>query len=58
VYSLDDSWPEGQLLFGGWLERQWIEKDLTLVTVPEADHIVQQDAADFVTKNIARWLDR
>jgi pimeloyl-ACP methyl ester carboxylesterase len=38
--------------------RKWIEKDLTLVTVPEADHIVQQDAADFVTKNIARWLDR
>jgi pimeloyl-ACP methyl ester carboxylesterase len=37
---------------------KWIEKDLTLVTVPDADHFVQQDAADFVTKTLANWLDR
>ena len=28
----------------------------TLVTVPGAGHFVQQDAADFVTAQISRWL--
>ncbi len=37
---------------------RWLEKDLTLVTVPEAGHFVQQDAADFVTKQMTRWLAR
>jgi pimeloyl-ACP methyl ester carboxylesterase len=35
---------------------KWIEKDLTLVTVPNADHWVHHDAADFVTKTMVRWL--
>jgi len=34
----------------------WLEKDLTLVTIPWAGHFVQQDAADFVTRNMVRWL--
>jgi len=34
----------------------WIEKDLTLVTVPEADHFVQQDAPDTVTRTMVNWL--
>ena len=42
-------------LNGTW---KWIEKDLTLVTVPEADHWVQQDAADFVSRTMAGWLNR
>ncbi len=25
---------------------EWLEKDLTLVTIPEASHFVQQDAAE------------
>jgi pimeloyl-ACP methyl ester carboxylesterase len=35
---------------------KWVEKDLTLVTVPEAGHFVQWDAPDVVTKNMVRWL--
>jgi pimeloyl-ACP methyl ester carboxylesterase len=37
---------------------KWIDKDLTLVTVPESDHFVQQDAAETVTNTIVRWLNR
>lgn len=36
----------------------WVEKDLTLVTIPGAGHFVQQDAADLVTKTIVGWLTR
>ncbi|MEM1067344.1 MAG: alpha/beta hydrolase, partial [Planctomycetota bacterium] len=35
---------------------QWIKKDLTLVTIPEAGHFVQQDAAEMVTETIDNWL--
>jgi epoxide hydrolase 4 len=37
---------------------QWVEQDLTLVTIPQADHFVQQDAAETVTKTIMSWLVR
>lgn len=37
---------------------EWLEKDLTLVTVPEAGHFVQADAPDFVNKTIKMWLGR
>lgn len=37
---------------------QWLEKDLTLVTVPDAGHFVQQDASEFVTKTMVNWLTR
>ena len=37
---------------------EWLASDLTLVTVPKAGHFVQQDAAEFVTKNIRMWLTR
>ena len=36
---------------------KWLENDLTLVTIPEADHFVQQDAPDKVTRTIVNWLD-
>ncbi|MEM8684857.1 MAG: alpha/beta hydrolase [Pseudomonadota bacterium] len=35
----------------------WIDSDLTLITVPGAGHFVQPDAADFVTANLRLWLD-
>ncbi len=35
---------------------KWLEKDLTLVTIPGADHFVQQAAADKVTKTMVFWL--
>jgi epoxide hydrolase 4 len=36
----------------------WLEKDLTLVTIPGAGHFVQQDASDLVTRTIRMWLGR
>ena len=36
---------------------QWLDKDLTLVTIPEADHFVQQDASETVTRTMMRWLN-
>jgi epoxide hydrolase 4 len=36
----------------------WVDKDLTLVTIPEAGHFVQQDAADLVTRSMVAWLNR
>lgn len=34
----------------------WLEQDLTLITLPNAGHFVQQDAADTVTKAMRTWL--
>lgn len=34
----------------------WLENDLTLVTIPSSDHFVQQDAAEKVTKCMVAWL--
>lgn len=34
----------------------WVERDLTLITIPDAGHFVQQDAADFVTAKMVSWL--
>jgi pimeloyl-ACP methyl ester carboxylesterase len=36
----------------------WIEGDLTLLTIPGAGHFVQQDAADLVTRTMVGWLGR
>lgn len=35
---------------------RWLEKDLTLVTLPEAGHFVQQDASEIVTRTMTNWL--
>jgi pimeloyl-ACP methyl ester carboxylesterase len=35
---------------------KWVENDLTLVTIPESGHFVQQDAADKVTRCMSAWL--
>ena len=42
------------------LNNTWdlVEKDFTLVTVPEAGHWVQQDAADLVSRSMKMWLAR
>jgi hypothetical protein len=37
---------------------EWLENDWTLLTIRQADHFVQQDAADVVTRNILNWLAR
>jgi pimeloyl-ACP methyl ester carboxylesterase len=40
-------------LNGTW---DWVEQDLTLITIPSAGHFVQQDAAELVTKKMVKWL--
>ncbi|HEV3116570.1 MAG TPA: alpha/beta hydrolase [Gemmataceae bacterium] len=35
---------------------KWIEKDLTLITVPRAGHFVHRDAPELVTKKMLAWL--
>ena len=54
-HGLDD-----QALLPGALNDtwEWLEKDLTLVTIPGAGHFVQQDASDLVTKTMKWWLSR
>ncbi len=55
IHGLDDKalLPSG--LNGTW---DWLEQDLTLVTLPGAGHFVQQDAADLVTRSMRAWLGR
>ena len=47
-----------QYLLHGALNDTWkyVEKDLTLLTIPDAGHFVQHEATDFVTTNMVRWL--
>jgi pimeloyl-ACP methyl ester carboxylesterase len=40
-------------LSGTW---NWVERDLTIVTIPEAGHFVQQDAPELVTSTMKSWL--
>jgi pimeloyl-ACP methyl ester carboxylesterase len=35
---------------------KWVGKDLTLITIPDAGHWVQHDAAELVTVNMVTWL--
>ena len=52
-HGLKDKYLLAGALNGTW---NWVEKDLTLITIPSAGHFVQQDAADLVTKKMVRWL--
>ena len=53
-HGLKDTYLLSAALDGTW---NWVEKDFTLVTVPNAAHFVQQDAAAFVTRTMKSWLD-
>jgi epoxide hydrolase 4 len=55
IHGLKDTALLPGALNGTW---EWLEKDLTLVTVPGAGHFVQQDASDFVTHTIRAWLQK
>lgn len=55
IHGLEDWALLPGALNGTW---DWVEKDLTLVTVPGAGHFVQQDAAEFVTRTMKMWLAR
>jgi pimeloyl-ACP methyl ester carboxylesterase len=53
-HGLDDTALHSDGLNNTW---DWVDKDLTLVTVPGAGHFVQQDAAELVTSTMRSWLD-
>lgn len=53
IHGLKDQYLLAGALNGTW---EWVEQDLTIVTIPEAGHFVQRDAAAQVTKTIASWL--
>ncbi|MGI9517467.1 MAG: alpha/beta fold hydrolase [Pirellulaceae bacterium] len=52
-HGLDDQalLPAG--LNGTW---DWIDNELTIVTIPGAGHFVQRDASESVTRHMVRWL--
>lgn len=52
-HGLDDKFLPSDALNNTW---DWLEKDLTLVTVPGAGHFVQQDAAELVGSTMKWWL--
>ena len=54
-HGLQDKALLSPALNGTW---DWIDADLTLVTIPDSGHFVQQDAADLVTRSIKMWLAR
>jgi pimeloyl-ACP methyl ester carboxylesterase len=55
IHGLQDT----SLLSGGlnntWV---WLANDWTLLTIPQAGHFVQHDAANLVTRTIVNWLAR
>lgn len=55
IHGLDDTALLPGALNNTW---EWLESDLTLVTIPKAGHFVQQDASDMVTRSIKMWLKR
>lgn len=42
-------------LSGTW---EWVDSDLTIVTIPGANHFVQQDAPEMINTTMKDWLDR
>ena len=55
IHGLGDKYLLASGLNETW---KWVDKDLTIVTVPDADHFVQHDRPEFVTKTMANWLRR
>ncbi len=55
VHGLEDPYLFPAALNGTW---EWVDGELTLVTVPGAGHFVQQDAADLVSRTLGSWLSR
>ena len=55
IHGLADTALLAPALNNNW---EYVEKDLTLVTIPGAGHFVQQDASDLVSRSIKMWLSR
>ena len=54
-HGLDDQALLPGALSGTW---DWVDSDLTIVTVPGANHWVQQDAPKIVNETMVDWLSR
>jgi epoxide hydrolase 4 len=55
IHGLKDTALLAPALNGTW---EFVERDLTITTVPGAGHFVQADEPDFVTKTMRTWLLR
>lgn len=55
IHGLQDRYLLAPALNDTW---EWIDADLTLVTIPEAGHFVQQDASELVSRTMRMWLKR
>jgi pimeloyl-ACP methyl ester carboxylesterase len=55
IHGLGDAALLAPALNGTW---DWVEKDLTITTIPGAGHFVQADAPDLVTRTMRAWLMR
>jgi epoxide hydrolase 4 len=55
IHGLKDKALAATGLNGLW---NWVDADLTITTIPGADHFVQQDAADLVSRTLLAWLRR
>ena len=55
IHGLEDPFLLPGALDGTW---EWVQEELTLITVPGAGHWVHHDAQELVTKSIREWLAR
>jgi pimeloyl-ACP methyl ester carboxylesterase len=53
LHGLEDPYLLPGALNDTW---KWVEKDLTLVTIPKTGHFVHRDAPEFVTRTMVHWL--
>jgi pimeloyl-ACP methyl ester carboxylesterase len=53
IHGLDDKALLPAALNDTW---KWVEKDLTIITVPAAGHFVHRDKPEFVTRKMVVWL--
>jgi pimeloyl-ACP methyl ester carboxylesterase len=53
IHGLGDPYLLAGALNDTW---NWVEKDLTILTIPKAGHFVHRDASKLVTQTIVRWL--
>ena len=55
IHGLKDKALLSEGLAGVW---NYVASDLTITTIPGADHFVQQDAAELVSRTMLAWLKR
>jgi pimeloyl-ACP methyl ester carboxylesterase len=53
IHGLKDKALLASALNNTW---EWIDNELTMVTIPDADHFVHHDAPEQVNRVISRWL--